>query len=153
MTISVASAVTALTFFLCIVLFGVSEVIIYKYNFPRTMRIAMRLIVMIGIALLAASTPGQAHDHANPQLDGWYKSLESRKGPCCDGSDAVRLEDPDWRIAEDGSHYQVRLDGEWVDVPETALVQGENKAGKALVWPMHQDGKSIPRCFMPGSGA
>lgn len=63
-----------------------------------------------------------------------------------------------WRSSE--GHYQVRLDGRWIDVPDDAVVKGPNLAGRAMVWPMHGsfsangtfeslDGITI-RCFMPG---
>lgn len=92
-----------------------------------------------------------AHDHGRPDLDGWYKSLQSKKaGPCCDGSDAMRIDDPDWENTN--GHYRVRLEGEWIDVPDNAVITEPNRAGHALVWPYRQDGKlNQIRCFAPGS--
>ena len=74
----------------------------------------------------------RAHDHQHPELNSWYESLYSGKGPCCDGSDAKRVDDADWET-KDG-HYRVRLDGEWVDVPNEAVVDGPNRAGRTMVW-------------------
>lgn len=91
----------------------------------------------------------RAHDHQHPELNSWYESLHSGKGPCCDGSDAKRVDDADWET-KDG-HYRVRLDGEWVDVPNEAVVDGPNRAGRTMVWPYYLDGHPKPRCFMPGS--
>jgi hypothetical protein len=90
-----------------------------------------------------------AHDHEHPELNGWYESLHSGKGPCCDSSEAKRVDDADWE-SKDG-HYRVRLDGEWVDVPDDAVVGGPNRAGRTIVWPYYLDGHPKPRCFMPGS--
>jgi len=92
-----------------------------------------------------------AHDHNRPDLNDWFKSLQSRKaGSCCDGSDAMRIDDPDW--TNDSGHYRVRLEGEWVDVPDNAVITEPNRAGHALVWPYRQDGKlNQIRCFAPGS--
>jgi hypothetical protein len=73
----------------------------------------------------------------------------SRGGPCCDGSDTKRVDDADWE-AKDG-HYRVRIDGEWVDVPNEAVVDGPNRAGRTMVWPYYIDGHPKARCFMPGS--
>ena len=89
------------------------------------------------------------HDHENPELNSWYESLRSGKGPCCDGSDAKRVDDADWE-SKDG-HYRVRIDGEWVDVPREAVVDGPNRAGRTMVWPYYQGGHPKARCFMPGS--
>lgn len=92
-----------------------------------------------------------AHDHNRPELDGWFKGLTSRnKVACCDGTDAMRLDDIDWE-SRDG-HYRVRLQGQWVDVPDEAVVDGPNRAGPTMVWPYYINGALIGvRCFMPGS--
>jgi hypothetical protein len=92
-----------------------------------------------------------AHDHARPELDGWFKSLQSTsKSPCCEMAEAMRLDDVDWET-KDG-HYRVRLESEWIDVPDSAVVEGPNRAGPTMVWPWRTDGKlNKVRCFMPGS--
>ena len=57
-----------------------------------------------------------AHDHNRPDLNGWFKSLKSPgHGYCCDGSDALSINDPDWE--NNGGHYRVKLEGQWIDVP------------------------------------
>jgi hypothetical protein len=101
--------------------------------------------------ILPMSTMGhaRAHDHEHPELNGWYESLHTGKGPCCDGSDAKRVDDADWET-KDG-HYRVRIDSEWVDVPNEAVVDGPNRAGRTMVWPYYIDGHPKARCFMPGS--
>lgn len=105
------------------------------------------------IAAMLAASPALAHDHARPELNGWFESLRSAKGgPCCDGSDAKRIDDVDWETRD--GHYRVRLDGQWVDVPDGAVVEGPNREGPAMVWPYYLNGKLDGiRCFMPGSGA
>jgi hypothetical protein len=123
-----------------------------------------RSVLKLGCAVLVvvlAAPFGHAHDHQRPDLNDWFTKLRSGKGPCCDGSDAVSLEDPDWETH--GSHYRVRVprygyvtDGRqqelvWVDVPEEAVISEPNRAGRTLVWPIYgYMGVSI-RCFMPGS--
>ena len=102
--------------------------------------------------MLSISTIGhaRAHDHQHPELNSWYESLYSGKGPCCDGSDAERVDDADWET-KDG-HYRVRIDGEWVDVPNDAVVDGPNRAGRTMVWPYYLNGALVGvRCFLPGS--
>ncbi len=107
------------------------------------------LVVVTALLAKPAIGPAQAHDHQHPELNAWYESLRSVKGPCCDGSDAKRVDDADWDT-KDG-HYRVRLEGEWVDVPDEAVVAGPNRAGRTMVWPYYLDGHPRPRCFMPGS--
>ena len=102
------------------------------------------------------------HDYAHPELKNWYMGLHSQSGsPCCDGEDATHIEDADWDTAcTDGKcHYRVRLDGDWYDVPDSAVVDGPNKSGTALVWAIRYgvgtggDDKHTYgiRCFMPGT--
>src|SRR5215470_3719011 len=103
------------------------------------------------VAVLSITTINRthAHDHAHPELNSWFESLHSSKGPCCDGTDAERVDDADWET-KDG-HYRVRIDGEWVDVPNEAVVSGPNFAGRTMVWPYYLNGHPKARCFMPGS--
>jgi hypothetical protein len=113
-----------------------------------------------GAAILCymAISPAEAHDASHPELDGWYEKLESGKGPCCDGSDSTHVEPSDWETQnKPRSHYKVRLDGVWADVPDEAVVTGPNRDGRTLVWYYDSwtghsgiPGKVI-KCFMPGT--
>jgi hypothetical protein len=105
---------------------------------------------VVAIALFALTAGGASgHDPSRPELNGWYESLHSGKGPCCDGSEAKRVDDADWD-SKDG-HYRVRIDGEWVDVPNDAVVDGPNRAGRTMVWPYYLNGHPKVRCFMLGT--
>jgi len=109
------------------------------------------VIVSLILLVLALSIhPIRAHDHARPGLDSWYSGLKSGKGPCCDGPgvDALHLADVDWE-SKDGQ-YRVRIEGEWVDVPDDAVLKEANRDGRTLVWPTWQDGRRAVRCFIPG---
>jgi hypothetical protein len=117
----------------------------------------LRKLLAIGVAaaLLAplASGPGYARDpdgrYANSPLKQWFDSLRSGKGPCCSDADGSAVSDVDWE-SKDG-HYRVRLDGEWLDVPDEAVITEPNRVGRTMVWPIRGYlGVSI-RCFMPGS--
>ncbi|QPF87044.1 hypothetical protein IC762_12400 [Bradyrhizobium genosp. L] len=110
-----------------------------------------KVSVLVGVVLSVAFVGvAIAHDHNRPELNNWFMGLRAggSGAPCCDGSDATSLEDPDWDM-KDG-HYRVRLDGEWIDVPPEAVVTVPNRYGSALVWPYSGYQKGI-RCFMPGT--
>ena len=46
-----------------------------------------------------------------------------------------------------------RLENNWIDVPDDAVITEPNRAGRTVVWPMPViEGDTIRiRCFMPGS--
>jgi hypothetical protein len=87
--------------------------------------------------------------NSNPELKAWFDGLKSGKGPCCSDADGTALSDVDWESSR--GHYRVRLEGEWIDVPDDAVITTPNRIGRTMVWPMYRDGKMTPRCFMPGS--
>jgi len=107
------------------------------------------LAVFVAALSISKICGARAHDRQHPELNGWYESLQSSKGPCCDGTDAKRVDNADWDT-KDG-HYRVRIDGEWVDVPNEAVVPGPNRAGRTMVWPYYINGHPKARCFMPGT--
>jgi len=87
--------------------------------------------------------------YSQSPLKPWFDSLKSGKGPCCSNADGVAVSDPDWESKN--GHYRVRIDGEWIDVPDDAVITEPNRAGRTMVWPTKGSlGISI-RCFMPGS--
>ncbi len=105
---------------------------------------------IVAVAVLLA-TPALAHMKDRPGLNGWYSGLRSGKGPCCGGPsvDATTLDGPDWE-SKDG-RYRVRLQGEWHDVPEDAVIYEPNLDGRTLVWPIKGYMGTSIRCFMPGA--
>ena len=115
------------------------------------MRTLLACLAFAAIPLLATGAVLARDDgrYANSPLKQWFDSLRSGKGPCCSDADGVTVSDPDWE-SKDG-HYRVRLDGEWIDVPDDAVITQPNRFGRTVVWPIESTaGKSI-RCFMPGS--
>jgi hypothetical protein len=47
----------------------------------------------------------------------------------------------------------VRVHGQWIIVPDAAVVTEPNKFGTAVVWPyLDGDGQILIRCFLPGAG-
>lgn len=115
----------------------------------------MRAILATAFVLLCV-LPAPARDgdnHGNHgQLKAWFDQLASGKGLCCSFADGFTVKDVDWDT--DGGSYRVRLDGEWITVPESALVTEPNKYGQAVVWPYKDaNGATQIRCFLPGAGA
>ena len=121
-----------------------------------------RVFVLASItAIIVSVTPIMAHDANHPELNDWYMGLQSKgKSPCCDGSEAIHLRDVDWESQnKENSHFRVRIPAtnlensplEWVDVPDDALVEGPNKDGSTLVWPIYGYMGVSVRCFMPGA--
>ena len=89
--------------------------------------------------------------YANEPLHAWFDQLASGKGLCCSFADGFSVQDVDWDT-QDG-RYRVRLQGEWVVVPDTAVVSEPNRFGPAVVWPyLDAMGATQIRCFMPGAG-
>ena len=90
--------------------------------------------------------------NSSPEMKAWFDALKSGRGLCCSDADGVVVSDGDWDT-KDG-RYRVRLDGEWADVPDDAVVKEPNRAGRAMVWSMPfraEDDAITIRCFMPGS--
>ncbi len=112
-------------------------------NYPIALMTAGTVLIMVSSAF--------AHDHNRPGLDGWYQGLKTKLGPCCDGpgKDATYLADKDWET-KDG-HYRVYIEGEWIDVPDNAVLNEPNLDGRTLVWTYRMNGRPAVRCFIPGS--
>jgi hypothetical protein len=119
-----------------------------------------KTLIIGGVLLILplASAPGVARDpdgrYANSPLKQWFDSLKSGKGPCCSDADGSAVSDADWET-KDG-RYRVRLDGEWWNVPDDAVITEPNRAGRTMVWPVYYRslGAAVRieiRCFMPGS--
>jgi hypothetical protein len=123
----------------------------------------MRTIIAVALAA-ALVLPACAHELApfvalardsgrftSSPLKPWFEQLKSGKGLCCSFADGVTIADVDWDV-HDGQ-YRVRLGGQWLAVPDAALVIEPNRYGRAVVWP-YQDasGATQIRCFMPGAG-
>ena len=89
--------------------------------------------------------------YAGSPLKDWFDRLASGKGLCCSFADGFKVEDVDWDT-QDG-RYRVRLGGEWIAVPDDAVVAEPNRFGPAVVWLFRDaDGTTRIRCFLPGAG-
>ena len=114
-------------------------------------RIVFGLALSLVVACLVGSVTARDLDgrYANSPLKQWFDNLKSGRGLCCSMADGQSVADPDWE-SKDG-HYRVRLENNWIDVPDDALITEPNRAGRTMVWPLRFDGQISIRCFMPGS--
>ena len=111
--------------------------------------VALCMTIFVAGGVSARDTDGK---YANSPLKSWFDRLASGKGLCCSFADGVSVQDVDWDTQN--GRYRVRLHGEWVLVPESAVVTEPNRFGPAVVWPyMDTDGATQIRCFLPGAGA
>jgi hypothetical protein len=120
----------------------------------RRRRPGGRTLPIVCVALLMGMVSELSHArddgrYANSPLKAWFDSLKSGKGPCCSDADGYAVADPDWETRS--GHYRVRIEGEWHDVPEDAVITEPNRAGRTMVWPIKGWGGMTIRCFMPGS--
>ena len=123
----------------------------------RQRRERLRTPLKYGVPLLLvvlASQLGHARDRgqfasSNPEIKAWFDSLRSGKGPCCSDADGSAVSDVDWQSGN--GHYRVRIEGEWIDVPDEAVITEPNRVGRTMVWPIRGYGGLTIRCFMPGS--
>lgn len=111
-----------------------------------------RIIIPLWILLLLV-VAASAHDngqYSGSALKAWFDKLSSGKGLCCSFADGVSIQNVDWDIQND--YYRVRIDGQWLKVPQDAVVTEPNKFGSAVVWP-YKDLNNVTqiRCFLPGT--
>ncbi|MET4279799.1 MULTISPECIES: hypothetical protein [unclassified Bradyrhizobium] len=111
-----------------------------------------KLCATLMLGLTAPVTQALARDdgrYVNSPLKPWFESLQSEFGKCCADADGYIVLDPDWE--SDRGHYRVRIEGEWVVVPEGAVLREPNRAGPTMVWKYYLDGHPRVRCFLPGT--
>ena len=89
---------------------------------PTVAMVALCMTVFFAGGVSARDPDGR---YANSPLKQWFDQLASGKGLCCSFADGVSVQDVDWDT-QDGS-YRVRLQGEWVVVPDVAVVSEPNR--------------------------
>lgn len=114
--------------------------------------LALIIFWFIVLVLALSIHPIRARDldgrYAASPLKQWFDQLKSQKGPCCSDADGSAVSDADWESKN--GRYRVRLEGEWHDVPDDALITEPNRVGRTMVWPIKGYGGLTIRCFMPG---
>lgn len=118
-------------------------------NFLNVLKSSLALLAAMFI--FSASARDLDGRYASSPLHEWFNGLKSEGGgPCCSQSDGFTVEDPDWDVDE--GHYRVRLDGQWIDIPDANVIKEPNISGRTMVWPYTTlDGTKMIRCFLPGS--
>jgi hypothetical protein len=80
-----------------------------------------RTVLLLVLMVLAMPALGRDDGrYANSPLKSWFETLESKFGQCCTVADGYIVTDPD--CESDRGHYRVRIDGEWVAVPDGAVI-------------------------------
>lgn len=110
------------------------------------------LALLLGFTLMVGVS--RARDHGqwaqlSQDMRTWFNGLRSGLGPCCSDADGSVVQDPDWESV--GGHFRVRISGEWLDVPDDAVILEPNRFGPTMVWPIPGPTGLRIRCFMPGS--
>jgi hypothetical protein len=114
------------------------------------MRVIGKLCAVFMALGLGAALARDDGRYANSPLKPWFESLHSKDGvQCCENADGMALSDVDWDMRD--GHYRVRIDGQWIDVPDSRVITEPNRAGRTIVWPFFIDGKPTVRCFLPGT--
>jgi hypothetical protein len=85
---------------------------------------AVFAIVLLAIQFAYGRDPDGRY--ANSPLHDWFEQLASKKDRCCSDADGMTISDVDWE-SHDG-HYRVRINDEWVDVPDDTVVTEPNRA-------------------------
>jgi hypothetical protein len=110
--------------------------------------------LLLGLVLVASAALGGAafafdngqYNDVPPDIRAWFRNVLAPNGvPCCDISDGHRTE----YDVRDGA-YWVPIDGEWMLVPERAIIRNAgNPVGEAVDWYVHHRGAIINSCFVP----
>lgn len=122
----------------------------------------IRIVFLVSmISFIVAYSYAHSRDldgrYAQSPLKPWFDHLASGKGLCCSFADGRVIEDVDWEVKN--GHYRVRVpDADvrgagmiWVDVPDEAVIEEPNRAGRTMVWPLYGYSGVDIRCFLPGS--
>ena len=98
------------------------------------------------LASAAIAFDNGQYDNVAPDIRAWFKSVMAPNGvPCCDISDGHRTT---YDVRQGA--YWVPIEGEWMVVPERAVIRDRgNPVGEAVVWYVHHRGSIVISCFVP----
>ncbi len=111
--------------------------------------VVLALVLLIGGPLIVPAIARDDGRYAQSPLKDWMRGLKDKLGmSCCDEADGEEVEG--WAFGPDG--YRVKVKGQWLDVPPSALLTIPNLLGFARAWLYWENGKPKIRCFIPGAG-
>ena len=98
------------------------------------------------LASAAIAFDNGQYENVAPDIRAWFKSVMAPNGvPWCDISDGHRTT---YDVRQGA--YWVPIEGEWMVVPERAVIRDRgNPVGEAVVWYVHHRGSIIISCFVP----
>lgn len=124
------------------------------------MRIVWSILFIFSIFIVwfFLKLPSNARDidgkYDNSPNKSWFDQLASDYGLCCSVADGRTVDDPD--IDMNGEKCStpicVRVDGQWMDVSDKALLKVPNRDGRTIVWPMSGPNGTYIRCLLLGAG-
>jgi hypothetical protein len=111
----------------------------------RLAQLVLLASLSVPVSAAIAFDNGQ-YENVAPDVRAWFKSVMAPNGvPCCDISDGHRTT----YDVRQGS-YWVPIEGEWMMVPERAVIRDRgNPVGEAVVWYVRHRGSIIISCFVP----
>lgn len=113
----------------------------------------MRGLILFGSLFLITTAVAKDTDGTyaqNPNHE-WVHGLHSPSGSwCCDITDGHAISNVDLQTKD--NHYQVRIENQWIVVPDSAVITEPNRIGVAIVWYIHIEGKPVVSCLLPGAG-
>src|SRR5260370_1077080 len=104
-------------------------------------------VAVSAVVLFESATARDDGRYIGSPLKPWFDTLKSGQGLCCSDADGFAVSDPDWE-SKDG-RYRVRLDGEWIMVPDDAVINEPNRAGRTLSYPFKISRRTTIPCFLP----
>lgn len=119
------------------------------------MRIVYSILFILSVLIVwfFLKLPGYSRDldgeYANSPGHSWFEKQKNQNGTsCCEVADGRRVDDADWK-ADDKGNYWVRISGNWIEVPEQAVINPRNRpVDYAVVWIYN----GTIMCFMAGAG-
>jgi hypothetical protein len=123
---------------------------------PRKfLNVVLATFVVVAFATVSEARDNGEYAHVSKDIKAWIERLTDRSGTsCCSTADGVQPLEVEWDIG--AHHYRVKVDDQWLTVPDSAVVRGPNRLGHAVVWlyyelDLEQDVQdTYVRCFLPG---
>lgn len=121
---------------------------------------AVALITFVLCGLAFSRDDGR---YAGSKLKPWFDELRDKTGQqCCADADGAIVKDVDWTAQGEGQKcqrmpalsfseeakeyegtYCVRYKNEWWLIPERALIEGPNRFGPTVIWPVCSSKHSV----------